>query len=265
MVRQKMNNLTNLKPPPDWGEDSLSYFLKGQEQNTISLRLKNEDLFRSFQTLCDTFLDLINSTDKPDNDIQEYLSYFVSMSFNAYLATIRLALGGQRPPTYMVARGCLENALYCFYIFSEPKALDVWKGRNENPGKCRNEFKLGIIKEVLKNQKRDLATKVNELYDLTIDKGAHPNIDALTENLDINSTSGKRKDYFIVPDPRENSSQFWAFLYDVHQIGIASLAIFELVFKDKFLKLGLSDKIKKSNNPFSKMIKEIRKNQSPAD
>lgn len=136
---KNMNKLTDLKPPPDWGDDRLSYFLKGQEQNTLSIRLNQERFFRFFQEICDTFGDLIEALSESKNDTERYLSYFPSMSVTAYLATIRLAFGGQRPPAYMTARGCLENALCCFHIFKKSEALNIWKGRSKN-SESRKKF-----------------------------------------------------------------------------------------------------------------------------
>ncbi len=76
------------------------------------------------------------------------------------------------------------------------------------------------------------------LYERTIDYGAHPNERALMQSLKMDK--GKDNAHFQVVYLAGNTSKLSLALRTCAQIGVCSLGIFRLVYKDRFDLVGLS-------------------------
>jgi hypothetical protein len=116
----------------------------------------------------------------------EGAAIFAGMSHAAFLCGVKLALSGELPPAYMVIRGCLEDALYGFFLFHNPHLKAVWMARQQSKDaktKVRDEFKIGRMKKLLKEKNSPIATQFDVAYEATIDFGAHPNSLAFTSHL----------------------------------------------------------------------------------
>jgi hypothetical protein len=176
-------------------------------------------------------------------------AFFLFRSRASYLGAVRLALSGQVPETYMVLRGCLENSLYGLHIFRVPDAYEIWLKRHNDEKslkQCGSEFQYANVLKSLKAENMGLGEIVGRLYKATIDYGGHPNEASLTSI--IRKREDKSNITFIIPyliDYRINPDAFDLGLKRSVEIGVSSLLIFKLIYRERFDLLGISDNLEK--------------------
>jgi hypothetical protein len=167
----------------------------------------------------------------------EGTAIFVAMSHAAFLAGVQLATGGQLPPSFMVYRGALENALYGFYLFSHPELKTVWMARHDSETakkKVRDEFPIGRMKRFLQEKSAAIGDQFSLVYDTTIDLGAHPNALAFTSHLTPVPGSTDHIWQYINLSPVDV-----AFALRVGAMaGLNALNIFNLMFPEQFASSG---------------------------
>jgi len=232
-----------IKAPPDWGEDKLSKYIKEAWHNTYAtfanLRPQYnhiKEIHLNYQKIIDN---LINTPDW-------FASFFLMRSHASYLGAVQLSLSGQIPETYMVLRGCLENSLYGLYVTKNPDTQEIWLKRDENDEskkKCRNEFSASNLFKCLETEDRKINNIAKNLYEMTIDYGAHPNERAFMSLMSQSKDEQKVdfKMYYLIGD----SSPFRLCLKNSARIGVCSLYIFKLIYRHRFDILRISDKLEK--------------------
>jgi len=171
--------------PQGWGKDPLSSEIDLVEGNIYSAFHSQRKVFDSLVNVQEIFQKLRKPLGRLTS--KEGVTFlFLSMSYGAYLGAVRLALGGQLAPSYMVMRGCLENALYAFRIYKNPGLFKIYADRhkgNSEKRKSRNKFNLAVIFDELNKHCPEIGVPAKDLYDSTIDLGAHPNVMAIKTNL----------------------------------------------------------------------------------
>lgn len=111
----------------------------------------------------------------------------------AWRAAVRLALSGQILPVFMTLRGSVESALYANAMVARPELQDVWlkRDRDENARQaCRDEFTAGkMFRCLTSTQDKEFSDRIREIYDSTIDFGAHPNNHSIIRSVRIEETA----------------------------------------------------------------------------
>src|SRR5690606_23873160 len=74
---------------------------------------------------------------------------FLVPSHRAFRAAVLLGMAGLLAESAMIMRGCLENALYAFYLSDNPEKIDLWFSRHEQDEQLRRQ-KLREIKNAFK-------------------------------------------------------------------------------------------------------------------
>lgn len=227
------------RKPPNWGKDSLSKFIEEARRNTIGTFIYHKGAYGLLYDINSIFEKLINYL---NNTPKYFPAFFVMRTHASYLGAVRLSISGQVCEAYMVLRGCLENALYGLYFFKNPESLEVWLNRhcNEDSMKLvRKEFTTRKLLDCLKSVNNDTYWAAQQIYDRTIDCGAHPNERALTQSL--TQTKTEQEIEFYMSYLFEDSAPFRACLLTNAQVGVCSLDIFREVFRERFDILGISD------------------------
>lgn len=136
----------------------------------------------------------------PDSaGIKPALASILLLNAHASLrAAMRLAFSGQLLPVFMTLRGSIESVLYANAMVRKPELQDVWRKRDRDAKarqQCRDEFTAKKMFRYL-SQAHDQAfsERVQDIYDSTIDFGAHPNNRSLIsstriEDLDTGETA----------------------------------------------------------------------------
>ena len=234
-----------LQTPPGWGEDTISSFMDQAIKNT----------FASFNNLKKEYniLEEINSIFEVlrNNAIPDYDSlkpWFLFDSHSSFLCATRLAMSGHFSETFMVLRGCLERALYGFYIHHNKDLNLTWlKRHNDEESKkiVKKEFQIGKLITLLKDKNDIIGQRAKELYDLTIDYGAHPNEKAFSSKMEIDNIKDKKIFRFLYLV--EDELRYRMLMSVTINAGLCSLDVFRLIYKERFDILGLSDRLDKLN------------------
>ncbi len=233
--------------PPGWGADLLTHFMHSSQYNERANFANNHELCAQIITTNERFWatrenlaipiakllgereqikDFSNLRVKPE----EWLEiYFFLRCHASFMSASRLALAAQIPETYMILRGCLENAMYAFYVMNNEQYKQVWLNRHnseEDYKKVRKLFMGNKIEEAIETQDPQLAQKVFALYDKAIDDGAHPNVNTFFDNALQLNTNGE----LLLAVSYLNPSHVESVLKQVKEIGETALALFAFVF-----------------------------------
>ena len=229
------------KVPPGWGDDPLSKFIQGTTDNTYATFHNLKEWYNRLSDINASFGDATQNMDRAQD---WFASFFLFRAHSAYLAGIRLALSGQVPEAYMVLRGALECALYGLYVARKPSVSEIWLRRDEDEvsrRKVRKEFKVANVFQVLELEDQKLRKIAGNLYEKTIDYGGHPNQQAFLSVMKQQSDDSKitfQSAYMI-----GNEDALHLCLKSCAQIGICTLSIFRLVFRERFDILGISQNL----------------------
>jgi hypothetical protein len=97
----------------------------------------------------------------------------------------------------------------------------------------RRQFKMSQVIEAITNIDHSLGKVVNEMYETSIDFGAHPNPHALIAAMNIDRNEGELVTTITSMALIVNPRMVEFAMHEVAQIGLTALCIFEHVFKDR--------------------------------
>jgi hypothetical protein len=231
--------------PSGWGMDRLGNFLETAQLNTEASFVLSKNLYARlidkdahFSVMEDvTIQHLIKGLrDKHPNQVlsgkqikdEEWMeTYFFKQAHSCFLGATRLAMSGQVPQAYMVMRGLLENAMYCFRVHHNPTLKIVWLNRGADLKACKDNFRTFQIWEDFRNHAPShIYTRLNGLYDKTVDDGAHPNVNAYVQNAVYVSKDNSAQFTLNILNPGEADNCLSA-LIDAAEV---ALEVFDLVF-----------------------------------
>lgn len=225
--------------PPDWGKDRLSDFIDRAHHNCVATFANHRNMFDKLSEI-DAIFDAASRIPFRPAGAEVMLPAFLGRARGAFLAAVRLSISGQVAESYMVARGCLENALYAFYIHGNPEIAEAWlkRGTSEEATRIsRRKFQMAKIKSVLERACPDLAQRAVRLYERTIRLGAHPNPDGHLTTSVLSESGG-------VVDILKPGDEAWKVAVQTSaEVGICALYVFERVFGDRFKDAGISQRL----------------------
>ena len=231
----------NRTSPPGWCEDKLSQFFDLARQNKFASFYKLKSEYRILLEIDSIFYDLI---DNLINLPKWYTGLFITRAHSSYRVGVELAMGGQPAESFMVFRSCLENALYGLYVNQNEKSFEIWIRRhddNESLKRARTEFANKKLLDFLKSWNEAQYNVFRQLYERTIDFGAHPNERAFSSSLKMTESPGQiRFDTSYITDDLlllQHSMKSGA------QIGVCCLDIFQSIYRERFEIIGLSERI----------------------
>jgi hypothetical protein len=215
-------------------------FLKCAQQNTIATlhNFEKTQVIQSMFTIDELFNQI--SEIKHSYSKELLLPLFASRCHSTYLGAARLITSGQVVETYMLLRGCIENALYAHFIQTDPtldnelpERMSTWIAREdseESRKACRNMFSYSKLKKNLAKHSLVLKNKMSDLYEHTLDYGAHPNFLGHITTSDIAEIEGGSVD-ILVPGDTDICK---VGLQTTVKVGVVSLKIFQLIYGNRF-------------------------------
>jgi hypothetical protein len=233
--------MAHAKTPPDWGDDLLAAFLDTASDNVLASYVHARPQYDKMVEVDSAYVRLCDHLLNPEDRFAPFLLLQAHASFRAAAG---LAMSGQSPQAFMAMRGCLESSLYGFYFSRNPESFQVWLRRHEHDDARRsvkNEFTIRNLKDCLGQVDPDTNAVVAQLYERTIDFGAHPNVAALAAAF-RRRTDGERTRFevaYLTADPHV----LMATMKWVVQTGVCGLMIFRNVFSERFDLLGLSESL----------------------
>lgn len=229
--------------PEGWGKDTLSAFIELANRNRFGAFVHYKDWFTRLQEIDATFNKFCGNM---LNIPVFYEPFLFVRSHSSYRAAIRLATSGQMPEAFSLLRGCLEYALYGFYLNKFPSEIQTWAGRDDSEAgkkKARKELTFGKMLSELDKSSAATGKAARHLYEITIDTGAHPNRKTIT--LAMKHWETDEHVVFDLSQLNNDPMMFIMALKTCAQVGICSLKMFKLVFPERFDLLGIPDDIEK--------------------
>jgi len=228
-------------PPAGWGNDDITAFIDHARQNCFATYANLRQEYAKIAEVDAIFRKV------PDNLINTpdwFAALFLLRAHSAFLAGAHVAMSAQATETYALLRVCLENGLYGLYLARNPNSRETWLRRHDNEQATRRvkeEFKISNLFATLRGIDNTHAEIVRKLYERCIDYGAHPNERAFIQSLQTEEGPDKTKLQIVYLN--NDPSIRRACLKTVAQVGLSVLNIFQLVFRERFLLTGLSDKL----------------------
>lgn len=117
--------------------------------------------------------------------------FAMNLAFSCYfsfLASIRVALSGHATAVYPLIRQMLEFACYAYLIAEDPARGEVWLARHNSDDErmaCRKAFSSAVaeVSKSINERAPNFGDRVRDIYDSSIDFGAHPNPRAVFDHL----------------------------------------------------------------------------------
>jgi hypothetical protein len=221
-----------IETPPGWDDDVLASYFENAWRNVLS-RFHNERYeYRRLKGIDSLFLRMVTGWINPEDVAVAPLVYRAHAAFRA---AVQLTLSGQLGEAYMVSRGALEIALYANHISAHSELYPVWLGRvSSDQGKkeSKAKFKMVHVKESLANRDNTLASRVSEIYDRTIDYGAHPNAGSVLGAIELEDRGEDGGGYNItyLADEGDGYTLAWR---TTATIGLLCIDIFAHVFPER--------------------------------
>ena len=188
------------------------------------------------------------------SDLKDLLSTSLfGRAYSCFLGAVRLSCGGQITESCALLRVCLENSLYAFYIAENPKFAKVWTDRHESDDQkraCKQVFVIGAIWKALNVKSQTIKKEAKDLYESSIDFGAHPNERSLFMNLEKKQNSSGLTLNILNPDETFMRAGLCHILLTVSTV----FKIFSLIFPEELNKANIEVKIYNLNKQMQPLL-----------
>lgn len=171
-------------------------------------------------------------------------SLLIIRAHGSFRAAAEHAMAGQISEAFGDARVLLESAAYSLHINLQPELSEIWLRRHDSPehaNKVRAQFAFGKLKEAIRSKDGRLSQIFDQLYQSSIDFGAHPNERAITGNLKISDRADNR--HLDLIQLQGDGLALDHGLRSVAQAGVCALHIVRHVFPERFELLGINEEI----------------------
>lgn len=219
----------------------MSGFLDQAFNNTLASFVQKNVRFQVLGRVDQNFLRIGENLINPPDIIAALL---ILRSHSAFRGACRLSMSGQVPDAFPVLRACLEYALYALHINANPALGEVWVRRHDDAAslrRVRQDFTHAAVIATLGAKDANLHSIIQQLYERSIDFGAHPNERAITGSMTIQREPGRVELQQIYLHGDSLSLDHG--LKTTAQVGLGSLCIFQHIFLERFRILGIQDMI----------------------
>lgn len=238
---------SNLKKPRPhvWRESALFNFIEECWNNSLASVANKNVTARRLSDLDAIFLDF-HMDMKPETTDQLIPAFLFFRAFSSFRASVMMALC-LPTDSFALQRSCLENAGYARLIADNEELSTAWLNRDNDATTrrfIRNTFKQAAIRSAIAANDPRLAKIFQDLYDHTIDFGAHPNEKSVTTNLDRASLRTSNIKVMLLPGdglPLDHC------LITAARIGICALKIFGTIFKKRFEQDGFASRVQRAS------------------
>lgn len=230
----------DMKPPPGWGHDELTGHLDEHRRNQYATfhrkpivrdLIEIDRLFRMF------LVGMVNP--RPWFPVR-----FMLRAHSAFLAASGAAMAGQVYEVSAQLRSCIELAGYGLFIGDDSGLAEVWERRHDDEASmaaCKSAFTVRAVKEHVRSLAPKIADSFDALYGEMIDYGGHPNERGFSISTSIveNSDHMQINAIYLQGD---GIALDWG-LKKTAQVGLWALLAFQLLYRDRFRLLGITDAI----------------------
>ncbi len=238
------NNLVRPRPA-EWQRGDLFPFIEECWSNSVAI-VGNNNVVAARLTAIDSIFFDVHHNLKPTNETQLVPSLLFLRSFSAFRAAVMVGLS-LPTDSFALQRSCLEYAGYAKLVMLEPELARLWLLRDQNLAEVRKKFSNRAVREAIEKDDAALAKIYQELYERSIDFGAHPNEKGVLGGVVPGSLdTGNMQVILLAGD----TPQLQHGVKSCAQVGICALKIFNLIFRDHFAKSDFDAKIATASRPF---------------
>lgn len=183
-----MGNKPQQQLPP-WEKDSLSSFLSDAAFNERASSLNLPEVYSLLKQVDSTFRCVAAAIEKDNREELLLPRILMVRVHSAFLAAVRLAMSGQALEAMLALRAAIEQAWYGLHIARDPQPFErstTWLQRHHSPEakqKCKDAFTVSKVHHTHETLDAAGAKILHELYETTIDYGAHPNEKGLLASM----------------------------------------------------------------------------------
>jgi hypothetical protein len=238
-----MTEPDELPPPPGWRDDKLSEFLGYARNNQFATFAKKQAEYALLREIDSAFLRVGENLINPKNLLSANLFY---RSHSAYRAACGTSMAGQLPETFVLLRSCLEYAAYGLHIYKNPALGVAWLDRHRDAEAFRamkKEFLAVNVQKEIESVDTRLGQIYRTLYDRAIDFGGHPNVRGVAGNMAMDEQPDRVMMNHLYLHGDDDA--LLMALKSTAQVGVTSLHIFQHVFPERFMILGVRDTLAK--------------------
>jgi hypothetical protein len=233
-------------PPPNWEKDKLSQYLQLAYNNQLSTAGIKSGIFLKLANIDALIFKIAENMINPSNATAINFFYRAHSAFRVASAA---AMAGQVVESFVLIRSCLEYAAYGLHIFDDPKNGDVWWNRNKGEVQRKASIKLvalSSLRETIEKHDSKLACIFNQLYEKSIEFGAHPNQYGVVSSMALNELDDRTA--VIHKYLHKDSDEIDFALKTVAQTGVFVLRVFQFTMPEKYMLLGVRDDILLAEN-----------------
>lgn len=233
-------------PPPHWGDDDLTAFMRTATQAAWGSYVQpaTRPWFERLRDIDNTFLNAINAL---SGHTPNYFEGCMLLNAHAaFRAAAEFSLQGRTCESMTLARSCLEYAMYGTHFHRRPELIEVWAHRSDGePQKkaVRKNFKSHEMLGGIAALNNAIGQRANELYEKTIDMGAHPNELGFFGRFSVSDAPNTDGKLFQVKYLQGGEPAHHLALKSVAQIGVCTLECFWLIYPERFNILGIKVEI----------------------
>jgi hypothetical protein len=238
-----LNNL-NRPRPEAWCKGSLFSFIEECWSNSVAV-VANKNIIANRLSAIDQIFEDTHLHLKPSSMVQVVPALLMLRSFSNFRAASMVCLS-LPTDSYPLQRACLESAGYANLIATQAELSALWLKRDEDP-QAKSRFTNRAVREAIETHGQLLGAIYQDLYERTIDFGAHPNEKSVVANIVKGSVdTGNIQVRMLAGD----DVMLDLGLRTCAQVGICSLKVLNLVFGPQFAAQGFEEKIAKVSLPF---------------
>lgn len=241
---ESMVNNLNLPRPDAWTQGSLFAFIEDCWSNAVAA-VANKNIIAYRLTEIDAIFEEAHRHLKP-SDVSQIIPAFLSLrSFGAFRASVMVCLS-LPTDSFPLQRSCLENAGYARLISTVPELSERWLNRDEDP-EAKSRFSNRAVRESIASADGKLAAIYQELYERTIDFGAHPNEKSVLMSVVKEFIKTETVRFMLLQGDGLTLDHA---LRSCAQVAICALKVLHLIFSNQFEALGIEAKIARAASAF---------------
>lgn len=229
---------TSTNPPPGWGTDELTKFLDAARSNQWGTFWNKRSAVGKLIAIDAQFMKASKDWMNPQSEIAALL---LLRCHAAFRAAAGLAMAGQAAEAYVQCRAMLEYAAYAVHIYRDPPLGTLWLNRHQDPVSMEAQKRAFSHRKVLASvtgANAHAGKRFENLYQLTIDFGGHPNERSVTGNMKMVEAPGKTTMIAIMQ--HDDGVELDLALKSVARCGMVTLEMLQVVFNSRFEILGIN-------------------------
>lgn len=228
----------------DFGSDELTKRISETWHNIRVTWSQHKPIVQLLSSINDLFMKYVPVFCKlsKETNIESSPAAFLARAYGCYFAAVRISSSGQFAEAFVMFRACIENALYGYYISEHPELGKIWAERHQSKEAeklVRNKFRVGDIFSFLTTREPKVGPFIKDMYDKSIDFGAHPNVHSIGCNLQYIEDERKTVMDIFNTDPYFLKCCLLANA----RFGLGCLSVFRLIYPEQLRNRGVPEEL----------------------